>query len=223
VTVVPEVITPRASRRHPRAAQRGRLSVAGVAGGVGATTVATAIGAADRGVFLGRPVDVLVCRATGDSLVRAARAAQLIAAAAGRKPVLAVTAADGSGPSRPMTARLRLLRRRRPSCAVRRGSLDDRDRGRDARRGCGLLVTGESAAVVEVVARPTARMSRSAWWPRDLRDPRRSPRSHRSRHGCTRPASSASSCRAGRDRVRAHPAGPSPASSIHGDLVIGVS
>jgi hypothetical protein len=94
----------------PLAARRARLlSVAGVAGGVGASTVATVLGAADRGVFVGRAVDVLVCRATGDSLIRAGRAAQLVAAAGGRGPVLAVTAADASGPSRPVTARLRLL------------------------------------------------------------------------------------------------------------------
>jgi hypothetical protein len=86
------------------------LSVAGVAGGVGTTTVATAIGAVDRGVFVARPADVLVCRATGDSLIRAGRAARLITEATGRRPVLAVTAADAAGPSRPTTARLRLLR-----------------------------------------------------------------------------------------------------------------
>jgi hypothetical protein len=80
-----------------------------VAGGVGTTTVAAALGAADRGVFIGRAVDVLVCRATGDSLVRAGHAAQVVAQATGRRPVLAVTAADSSGPSRPVTARLRLL------------------------------------------------------------------------------------------------------------------
>ncbi|BBG01237.1 MULTISPECIES: hypothetical protein [Pseudonocardia] len=85
------------------------MTVAGVAGGVGATTVATALGAADRGVFVGRAVDVLVCRATGDSLIRAGRAAQLVAQVTGRRPVLAVTAADAHGPSRPVTARLRLL------------------------------------------------------------------------------------------------------------------
>ncbi|WP_300011118.1 hypothetical protein [Pseudonocardia sp.] len=98
-----------ATRHESRATRRTRLSVAGVAGGVGATTVATAIGAADRGVYVGRAVDVLVCRATGDSLIRAGRAAQLVAAATGRKPVLAITAADASGPSRPVTAQLRLL------------------------------------------------------------------------------------------------------------------
>jgi hypothetical protein len=86
-----------------------RAVVAGVAGGVGCTTVAVGIGALDRGVFTGRAVDVLVCRATGDSLIRAARAAQLVMADRGRRPVLAVTAADSSGPTRPVTARLRLV------------------------------------------------------------------------------------------------------------------
>lgn len=89
--------------------RRRRLSVAGVAGGVGATTIATALGATDRGVFVGRAVDVLVCRATGDSLIRAGRAAQLIAQVTGQRPVLAVAAADARGPSRPVTTRLRLL------------------------------------------------------------------------------------------------------------------
>lgn len=86
-----------------------RRAVAGVAGGVGTSTLAAAMGARDRGVFVGRPVDVLVCRATGDSLIRAGHAAQLIAQTTGRKPVVAVTSADASGPSRPVTARLRLL------------------------------------------------------------------------------------------------------------------
>ena len=97
-------------RRTPR--RDGRRSgplVAGVAGGVGTTMVATAIGAGDLGVFVGRGVDVLVCRATGDSLVRAGRAAQLLVGSTGRLPVIAVTAADASGPSRPVSARLRLL------------------------------------------------------------------------------------------------------------------
>lgn len=86
-----------------------RRAVAGVAGGVGTSTLAAAMGARDRGVFVGRAVDVLVCRATGDSLIRAGHAAQLITQTTGRKPVVAVTAADSSGPSRPVTARLRLL------------------------------------------------------------------------------------------------------------------
>ncbi|MBW0116411.1 hypothetical protein [Pseudonocardia abyssalis] len=96
--------------------RRRRLTVAGVAGGVGATTIATALGAADRGIFVGRAVDVLVCRATGDSLIRAGRAAQLVAQVTGQRPVLAVTAADARGPSRPVTTRLRLLEPH--ACAV---------------------------------------------------------------------------------------------------------
>jgi hypothetical protein len=86
-----------------------RPVVAGVAGGVATSTVAVALGATDAGVFTGRPVDVLTCRATGDSLIRAARAARLITAGGRPAPVVAVTAADSSGPSRPVSARLRLL------------------------------------------------------------------------------------------------------------------
>ncbi len=83
--------------------------VAGVAGGVGTTTIARALAGVDRGVFTGRPVDVLVCRATADSLVRAARAAYLISSQQHRRPVLAVNTADIAGPSRPGVARMRLL------------------------------------------------------------------------------------------------------------------
>lgn len=91
---------------------RRRPAVAGVAGGVGTTTVAAALGAADCGVFTGRagrPVDVLVCRATGDSLVRAGRAAQRVVADGHARPVVAVTRPDPQGPSRPVNARMRLL------------------------------------------------------------------------------------------------------------------
>lgn len=83
--------------------------MAGVAGGVGTTTLAAAVRGLDRGVFVGRPVDVLVCRATGDSLIRAGHAAALVQELTGKAPVVAVTAADASGPSRPVSARLRLL------------------------------------------------------------------------------------------------------------------
>ncbi|MHA6622922.1 hypothetical protein [Pseudonocardia sp. DLS-67] len=95
---------------RPAAPQRDarRARVAGVAGGVGATTVARAIAGVDRGVFTGKPVDVLVCRATGDSILRASRAIQVLAASELR-PVVAVTGADVSGRSRPVAARLRLL------------------------------------------------------------------------------------------------------------------
>lgn len=86
--------------------------MAGVAGGVGTTTVATALDAADCGVFSGRrgrAIDVLVCLATGDSLVRAGRAAQQVVADGMPRPVVAVTRPDPQGPSRPVSARLRLL------------------------------------------------------------------------------------------------------------------
>ena len=91
------------------AAARRAPTVAGVAGGVGTTTIARALAGSDRGVFTGRPVDVLVCRATADSLVRAARAAYLISTQQHRRPVLAVNTADAAGPSRPSVARMRLL------------------------------------------------------------------------------------------------------------------
>lgn len=56
-----------ADAARPRVARPGsRPTVAG-AGGVGRTTVAAALGGSDRGVFVCRAVDVLVCRATGDS------------------------------------------------------------------------------------------------------------------------------------------------------------
>ena len=91
------------------AAARRAPTVAGVAGGVGTTTIARALAGSDRGVFTGRPVDVLVCRATADSLVRAARAAYLISTQQQRRPVLAVNSGDVTGPSRPSAARMRLL------------------------------------------------------------------------------------------------------------------
>lgn len=98
-----------ALRGGSRSARYRGASVAGVSAGVGATTVAAAIGAIDRGMSLNQPVDVLVCRASSDSLIRAAQAAQVVVASAGRKPLLAVNAANASAPSRSMTARLRLI------------------------------------------------------------------------------------------------------------------
>lgn len=102
VMTVSHVTAGRGTRRA------GGVTVAGVGAGVGASTVATGLGVSDRGIFVGRPVDVLVCLATGESLVRAGHAAQLVTAWSGR-PVVAVTAADSCGPSRPVAARLRLL------------------------------------------------------------------------------------------------------------------
>lgn len=83
--------------------------VAGVSGGVGTTTVATTLGAADCGVFGGRPADVLVCRATGESLVRAAAITQRITSAGRTRPVVAVTSTGPGRMARPVTERIRLL------------------------------------------------------------------------------------------------------------------
>lgn len=98
-----------ALRGASRSARQRGTSVAGASAGVGATTVAAAIGAMDRGVSVDQRVDVLVCRASSDSLTQAAQAAQVVVTSAGRKPVLAVNAANASAPSRSMTARLRLI------------------------------------------------------------------------------------------------------------------
>ena len=83
--------------------------MAGVSGGVGATTVATALGAVDCGRFTGRPVDVLVCAATSESLVRAGSATQQVSAAGRPRPVVVVTATGPGRLTRPVTARIRLL------------------------------------------------------------------------------------------------------------------
>jgi hypothetical protein len=95
-------------RRRPGGRRRAVL-VAGVAGGVGTSTLAFALRAVDRGVSTGTAVDVLVCRATGDSLIRAAGTAHLMTAGTGQPPVLAVTALDGHGPGRALAARIRLV------------------------------------------------------------------------------------------------------------------
>ena len=83
--------------------------MAGVSGGVGATTVATALGAVDCGRFTGRPVDVLACWATSESLVRAGSATQQITAAGRPRPVVVVTATGPGRLARPVAARIRLL------------------------------------------------------------------------------------------------------------------
>jgi hypothetical protein len=62
--------------------------VAGVAGGVGVSTVAAALRAVDAGRATAS-ADIVVCRATGESLCRAARLA--VPAGGGLRPVLAVT------------------------------------------------------------------------------------------------------------------------------------
>ncbi|MBW0101428.1 hypothetical protein [Pseudonocardia sp. KRD291] len=72
------------------------------------TTFAMAIDGIDRGVFVGRPVDVLVCRSTAESLQRAGQAAQLQTESTGSRPLFAVTATEPGGLSRAVSARLRL-------------------------------------------------------------------------------------------------------------------
>ena len=80
--------------------------VAGAAGGVGASVVASALGAADVGLFqAGQPVHVLVCRLTMASIGDAQRAI----AAAPSPPVLAVVAdIPRAGLTGGMRARLRM-------------------------------------------------------------------------------------------------------------------
>ncbi|MHA6792428.1 hypothetical protein ACVGVM_02745 [Pseudonocardia bannensis] len=81
--------------------------VAGVAGGVGTTTVAVALRGHDAGRGVDTRTDVVVCRCTGDSLRCAAALADRFGP--GPRPVLAVTA-DGAVPTRgPLHARLRMI------------------------------------------------------------------------------------------------------------------
>lgn len=49
--------------------------VCGVAGGVGATTIAAALQAQDVGIYCGGPVDIVVCRTTSSSVAAAHRVA----------------------------------------------------------------------------------------------------------------------------------------------------
>ena len=80
--------------------------VAGAGGGVGASTVASALGALDAGLYrAGQPVQVLVCRLTMASIGDAQRAI----AAAPAAPVLAVVAdIPRAGLTDGMRARLRM-------------------------------------------------------------------------------------------------------------------
>ncbi|MGH3672676.1 MAG: hypothetical protein ACRDSH_18925 [Pseudonocardiaceae bacterium] len=76
--------------------------VCGVAGGVGATTIAAALQAQDLGIYCGGPVDLVVCRTTSSSVAAAHR----VVNAAPGKPVLVVVA---DGPLRiPAPAKARL-------------------------------------------------------------------------------------------------------------------
>lgn len=65
--------------------------VVGVGGGVGTTTLATALRGHDGGRTVDQRVDVLVCRATGDSLHAAAGAVAWLANGGRPRPALAVT------------------------------------------------------------------------------------------------------------------------------------
>lgn len=81
--------------------------MAGVAGGVGTTSVAAALGAADGGVFrMGYPVDVLVCR---DTVVSLGSAHRLVNAAVG-KPLLVIVASTPQATPRAATARIEFVR-----------------------------------------------------------------------------------------------------------------
>ncbi|MFC5995649.1 hypothetical protein ACFQE5_15645 [Pseudonocardia hispaniensis] len=85
--------------------------VAGVAGGVGTTTLAVALHGLDAGRTVGPLVDVLVCRCSADSLHRAARFADRFGGP-GPRPVLAVTA-EGSVPAKgPLQAAMQTLQSR---------------------------------------------------------------------------------------------------------------
>ncbi|HVL83547.1 MAG TPA: hypothetical protein VM367_04520 [Pseudonocardia sp.] len=119
-------------------------AVAGVAGGVGTTTVAVAL----RGRDAGRAVadaDVVVCRASGDSLRRVARLADALPAT-GPRPVLAVTGATRG----PVAARLGLLERRFARIVV----LPDVPRWRE--------LADPLAEVSALLGRPTDRLPRPA-------------------------------------------------------------
>lgn len=79
--------------------------VCGVAGGVGTTTIATALHGRDLGVYCGGPADIVVCRSTSSSVGAAHRVINAIPGA----PVLVVGA---DGPLRtpaPVKARARMV------------------------------------------------------------------------------------------------------------------
>jgi hypothetical protein len=79
--------------------------VCGVAGGVGVTTIATALQARDLGVYSGGPADIVVCRSTSSSVGAAHRVINTVPGT----PVLVVVA---DGPLRtpaPVKARIRMV------------------------------------------------------------------------------------------------------------------
>jgi hypothetical protein len=83
--------------------------LAGVGGGVGTTTLATALRGYDRGRAADQGVEVLVARSTGGSLHQAATVIAWLASNSRPRPVLTVVA-DQPAPIRgPLRARLRMI------------------------------------------------------------------------------------------------------------------
>jgi len=83
--------------------------IAGVAGGVGTTTLATALRGYDRGRAADQGAEVLVSRSTGGSLHAAATVIAWLGSTGQPRPVLAVIA-DQPAPIRgPLRARLRMI------------------------------------------------------------------------------------------------------------------
>lgn len=81
--------------------------VAGVAGGVGASTVAVALRATDCGLYrAGHPVDVVVARDTVVSL----GAAHRVVNAVGNRPLLVVVASTSSSAPKASVARVEMVR-----------------------------------------------------------------------------------------------------------------
>lgn len=79
--------------------------VCGVAGGVGTTTIATALRARDLGVYRSGPADIVVCRSTSVSVGAAHRVLALVPG----KPVLVVVADGPLRPPAPVKARLTMV------------------------------------------------------------------------------------------------------------------
>lgn len=79
--------------------------VCGVAGGVGTTTIATALHARDLGVYCGGPADIVVCRSTSSSVGAAHRVINAVPGA----PVLVVVADAPLRPPAPVKARVRMV------------------------------------------------------------------------------------------------------------------
>ena len=79
--------------------------VCGVAGGVGTTTIATALHGRDLGVYVGGPADIVVCRSTSSSVGAAHRVINAIPGT----PVLVVVADAPLRTPAPVKARARMV------------------------------------------------------------------------------------------------------------------